>query len=187
MIFEETKLKGVFIIELERHEDERGFFARSWSQSEFEARGLDFRIAESNISFNKKKGTLRGMHFQAAPHGQAKLVRCTAGGVFDCVIDLRPDSATFGQWLGVELSARNRLTIHVPDGFAHGFQTLEDATEVFYEMSQAYVPGSSRGVRWNDPVFSISWPLEITVINERDRLYPNYVLPTPNEQILHDA
>jgi dTDP-4-dehydrorhamnose 3,5-epimerase len=187
MIFRETKLKGVLIIELERHEDERGFFARSWSRSEFEARGLDSRIAESNISFNKEKGTLRGMHYQAAPYGQAKLVRCTAGAVFDCVIDLRPDSGTFSQWLGVELSARNRLMLHVPDGFAHGFQTLEDATEVFYEMSQAYVPGSSRGVRWNDPVFGIGWPMEVTVINERDRLYPDYVLPTHEKQIVRGA
>ena len=187
MIFTETKLKGVFLIEPQRHEDERGFFARSWSRREFEARGLDSRIAESNISFNKKKGTLRGMHYQAAPYGQAKLVRCTAGAVYDCVIDLRPDSQTFTQWVAVELTARNRLMIHVPDGFAHGFQTLEDGTEVFYEMSQGYVPGSSGGVRWNDPVFGIGWPLEVTVINERDRLYPDYVLPTPKEQMSRDA
>ena len=187
MIFTETKLKGVFLIEPQRHEDERGFFARSWSREEFEARGLDSRIAESNISFNKKKGTLRGMHYQAAPYGQAKLVRCTAGAVYDCVIDLRPDSQTFTQWVAVELTARNRLMIHGPDGFAHGFQTLEDGTEVFYEMSQGYVPGSSGGVRWNDPVFGIGWPLEVTVINERDRLYPDYVLPTPKEQMSRDA
>ena len=181
MIFTETKLSGAFIIELERCEDERGFFARSWSRREFEARGLDSRIAESNISFNKKKGTLRGMHYQAAPHGQAKLVRCTAGAVYDCVIDLRPDSQTFTQWVGVELTAHNQLMVHVPDGFAHGFQTLEDGTEIFYEMSQAYVPESSRGVRWNDPVFGIDWPLEVTAINERDRLYPDYV-PSPSTE-----
>ena len=174
MIFTETKLKGVFVIALERHEDDRGFFARSWSRSEFEAHGLDFRIVESNISFNKKKGTLRGMHYQAAPFGQAKVVRCTSGAVFDCVIDLRPNSETFTQWVAVELTARNRLMIHVPEGFAHGFQTLEDDTEIFYEMSRAYAPGSSKGVRWNDPIFAIHWPLDVTVINERDSGYPDY-------------
>jgi len=178
MIFTETKLKGVFLIEPERHEDERGFFARSWSPREFEAHGLDSRIVESNISFNKKRGTVRGMHYQAAPYGQAKLVRCTAGAIFDCVIDLRPSSATFRQWLGVELTARNRLMVHVPVGFAHGFQTLENETEVFYEMSHAYVPGSSMGVRWDDPVFGIQWPLEVSVVNDRDRHYPDYSVRT---------
>src|SRR5438477_1316903 len=182
MIFTETKLKGVFLIELERHEDERGFFARSWSLSEFEARSLDFRIVESNISFNKQKGTLRGMHYQAAPFGQAKLVRCTSGAVFDCVIDLRSNSETFTQWVAVELTARNGLMVYLPEGFAHGFQTLEDDTEIFYEMSRAYVPGSSRGVRWNDPIFAILWPLDVTMINERDKLYPDYILSTATER-----
>lgn len=175
MIFKETKLGGAFVVEPERFEDERGFFARSWSRREFEERGLDARLVECNISFNRRRGTLRGMHFQTAPHAQAKLVRCTSGAIYDVVIDLRPESATFRQWVGVELSAENRLMLFVPEGFAHGFQTLEDSTEVFYQMSACFAPECSAGVRWDDAAFSIDWPDSIErVINERDRAYPDF-------------
>jgi dTDP-4-dehydrorhamnose 3,5-epimerase len=174
MIFTETKLAGAFVIEPERFEDERGFFARSWSEREFAELGLSSRVAECNLSFNKKKGTLRGMHLQVAPHGQVKIVRCTSGAIYDCIIDLRPDSPTFKQWVAVELSALNRLMLYIPTEFAHGFQTLEDDTEVFYQMSEVYHPESAAGVRWNDPAFGIAWPLEISAIAERDATYEDY-------------
>ena len=171
MRFRETKLSGAFIVEPEKFEDERGFFAHSWSQKEFAARGLDSGLVECSISFNCKRGTLRGMHYQVAPHGQVKLVRCTMGAIYDVVIDLRTGSPTFKQWVGIELTAINRLMLYVPKDFAHGFQTLEDETEVFYQMSEVYRPESGRGVRWNDPAFGISWPEEVTMINDRDRTY----------------
>ena len=174
MIFTETKLKGAFVIEIEKIRDARGFFALSWSAEEFARRGLDSELAESNISRNKKKGTLRGMHYQAHPHGQTKLVRCTMGAIYDVVIDLRASSPTFKQWVGVELSANNHLMIYIPKGFAHGFQTLEDNSEVFYQMSHPYMPQSSRGVRWDDPVFDIYWPPGERLINERDRSLPDF-------------
>jgi len=174
MIFTETKLNGAFLIELEPLEDERGFFALSWSEKEFAARGLDSRFVECNVSFNHKKGTLRGMHYQESPHGQGKLVRCTMGAVFDVIIDLRPSSPTFKRWLAFELTAQNHLALYVPKGFAHGFQTLEDNSEVFYQMASDYVPGSGRGVRWNDPAFGIEWPLPVEVINPRDSLYQDF-------------
>jgi dTDP-4-dehydrorhamnose 3,5-epimerase len=175
MVFNETKLGGAFVIELERFEDERGFFAHSWSAKQFAERGLVSRLAECSISFNRKRGTLRGMHYQATPHGQAKVVRCTMGALYDVIIDLRTDSPTFRQWVGVELTAQNRRMLYIPKDFAHGFQTLEDETEVFYQMSDIYVPESSRGVRWNDPAFGIAWPepTEI-VLNDRDRTYLNF-------------
>jgi len=175
MIFTETKLAGAFVIEPERFEDERGFFARSWSEKEFAERGLSSRVAECNISFNKRKGTLRGMHLQLAPHAQVKIVRCTAGAIFDCIVDLRPQSPTFKQWVGVELSARNRWMLYVPEEFAHGFQTLEDETEVFYQMSEFYAPESATGVRWNDPAFNNEWPLKVEIINSRDASYEDFV------------
>lgn len=171
MIFTETKLKGAFVIEAERIHDERGFFARSWSQREWEAQHLDSRMVECNISFNAKRGTLRGMHYQAAPHAQAKLVRCTAGAIYDVLIDVRPDSPTFKQWVAAELTAENRRMFYVPEGLAHGFQTLEDDTEVFYQMSAYYAPESAQGVRWNDPAFGIEWPLAVEVIASRDASY----------------
>ncbi|HEY0077456.1 MAG TPA: dTDP-4-dehydrorhamnose 3,5-epimerase [Pyrinomonadaceae bacterium] len=175
MIFKETKLKGAYVVEPERFGDERGFFARSWSAREFAAEGLDARMVECNISFNKRRGTLRGMHFQAAPHAQAKVVRCTLGAVFDCIVDLRPDSETFKRWFALELSAENRLMLYVPEGFAHGFQTLEDDSEVFYQMSQYYAQESGRGVRWDDPAFRIEWPpTEERIIIARDREYPDF-------------
>ena len=175
MLFHETRLRGAFVIEPELREDERGFFALTWSRRGFEERGLNPDLVECNLSYSARRGTLRGMHFQAAPHAQAKLVRCTAGAVYDCIVDLREGSETFGRWVGVELSAGNRAQLYVPEGFAHGFQTLEDRTEVFYQMSSAYVPDAGRGVRWDDPAFGIEWPEAAErVINERDRTYPDF-------------
>ena len=174
MIFTETKLKGAYLVEIEKLHDSRGFFALSWSADEFARRGLDSELAESNISLNNRKGTLRGMHYQAHPHGQTKLVRCTMGAIYDVVIDLRPSSPTFKQWVGVELSAKNHLMLYVPKGFAHGFQTLEDDSEVLYQMSYPYVADSGRGVRWNDPAFGIHWPDADRIIIKRDREYPDF-------------
>jgi dTDP-4-dehydrorhamnose 3,5-epimerase len=165
---------GAVVIEPERLEDERGFFARSFCAREFEARGLDPRVAQCNISFNRRRGTLRGLHFQRSPHAEAKLVRCTHGAVYDVVIDLRPDSPRFLTHFGVELSASNRKMIYVPEGFAHGFQTLEDDTEVFYQMSVPFFPEAAGGVRWNDPAFAIEWPLEVSAISEGDRSHPDF-------------
>jgi dTDP-4-dehydrorhamnose 3,5-epimerase len=176
MIFNETKLKGAFIVELEKFDDERGFFALSWSTRAFAERGLESELSECNISFNTKRGTLRGMHYQEAPYGQAKLVRCTMGSIYDVIVDLRPSSPTFKSWVGVELTPTNRLMIYIPKNFAHGFQTLEDNSEVFYQMSSAYVPESSKGVRWNDIAFRIEWPLAVEIISDRDRNYSNFAL-----------
>jgi dTDP-4-dehydrorhamnose 3,5-epimerase len=175
MIFTETKLKGAFVIELEKFEDERGFFALNWSAKEFEALGLEALVAEANVSFNKKKGTLRGMHYQQHPHEQAKLVRCTRGAIYDVIIDLRPSSSTLTEWVAAELTADNHRMLYIPVGFAHGFQTLVDDAEVSYQMSSVFVPGSGAGVRWNDPAFGISWPIADMTINERDRSYPQYI------------
>jgi len=174
MLVTETKLKGVFILEPEKLADGRGFFARSWSRREFSALGLDEELVECNISFNKAKGTLRGMHYQTVPNGQTKIVRCTQGALYDVVIDLRPDSSTFKQWLSVELTAQNHLMLYVPKECAHGFQTLRDNTEVLYQMSSYYVPESGRGVRWNDPAFSIEWPEDERTIIARDQEYPDF-------------
>ena len=175
MVFTATKLAGAFIIDLERHEDQRGFFARTWCQREFEARRLNPRLVQCNISFNKKKGTLRGIHFQSPPHEEAKLVRCTMGAIHDVILDLRPHSPTFKEHVAVVLSAENRTMIYVPEGVAHGFQTLEDHTEVFYQMSEFDAPGSELGVRWDDPAFGIQWPVAERTISERDRSYPDFV------------
>lgn len=173
--FTETKLRGAFIIEPEIFEDERGFFARSFSEKEFEANGINGRMAECNISFNKRRHTIRGLHFQADPFAQAKLVRCTRGAIYDVIVDLRPDSPTFKQWIGQELTAENRLMIYVPAGFAHGYQTLEDNTEMYYQVSEFYAPESCGGVRWNDPAFAIRWPaMDGITINQRDRSYPDF-------------
>jgi dTDP-4-dehydrorhamnose 3,5-epimerase len=174
MIFTETKLKGAFIVEPERLEDERGFFARSWCQQEAAAYGLNPEWVQCNISFNKKKATLRGMHYQAAPSEEAKLVRCTMGAMYDVIIDLRPDSSTLKQWVAVDLSAVNRHMLYIPEGFAHGFLTLDNNTEIFYQMSEFYAPAHARGVRWNDPAFAIEWPIDVSVISEQDRSYPDF-------------
>ncbi len=174
MIFTETRLKGAFVVELERRDDERGFFARSWCRTEFEAHNLNPAIVQCNVSFNRLKGTLRGMHYQAAPFEEAKLVRCTSGALYDVIIDLRPTSATYQQHVSELLSAANRKMLYVPEGFAHGFQTLEDNTEVFYQMSQFYSPEHARGVRYNDPAFGIEWLIAEPVITQRDRDYPDF-------------
>ncbi len=175
MIFNETKLNGAYIIEIEKREDERGFFARGWCQREFEAHGLTPHMAQANISLSKKKGTLRGMHYQVAPYAEAKLVRCTQGALYDIIIDLRLDSPTYQQWLGVELTADNYKMLYVPEGFAHGFITLEDFTEANYQVSQFYTPGAERGIRYNDPAFGIEWPLEVQVISAKDQSWPDYL------------
>ena len=175
MIFTPMSLGGVFLIDLERHEDERGFFARSWCVAEFEAHGLESLIAQCNVSFNQTRGTLRGMHYQADPCGETKLVRCTAGAIYDVIIDLRAASPTFMRWEAVELTAQNHRMLYVPAGFAHGFQTLADHTEVFYQMSAVHRPDYARGVRWNDPAFGIRWPAADRVMSERDRTYPDFV------------
>lgn len=174
MIFHVTKLAGVVEIALDRKADERGFFARSWCQKEFEDFGLNPRVVQCSVSFNRRKGTLRGIHYQEAPYREAKLVRCTQGTIYDVVVDLRPDLPTFKQWIGAELSAANRNMVYIPEGCAHGFLTLEDATEVLYQMSEFYYTESARGVRWNDPAFGIVWPGPVEVISERDRTYPNF-------------
>jgi dTDP-4-dehydrorhamnose 3,5-epimerase len=168
VLFTETKLKGAFVVAPEFIEDERGFFARLWTPEEFEERGLNPRLVQSNISYNRRKGTLRGMHFQVKPHEEAKLVRCTRGSLYDVALDLRPDSPTYLQWEAVELTEENRLMFYVPEGFAHGYQTLEDDTEVFYQMSELYHPESARGLRWDDPKLGIRWPLPVSVISQRD-------------------
>lgn len=175
MIFTETKLGGAFVIDVERNDDVRGFFARNWSEKEFAERGLVSHFVEANISFSHKTGTLRGMHYQAAPYGQVKLVRCTSGAIYDVIVDLRSDSPTFKQWTAVELTAQNHLTLYVPLGFAHGFQTLADDSEVTYQVSSVYHPESSTGIRWNDPAFGIPWPECERVIIARDRDYPDFV------------
>jgi len=172
MKFIETELKGAFIIEPERAEDERGFFARTFCVQEFSAHGLDPAVVQCNISYNQRRGTLRGLHYQVPPHAEARLVRCTAGAVYDVVVDIRPDSPTFKRWLGVELSVENRKMFYVPEGYAHGFQTLADGTELFYQMSKAYAPLAARGIRWDDPAIGISWPMKPLVVSARDRSYP---------------
>lgn len=174
MRFTPTALEGLVVVEIERREDPRGFFARSWCAEEFARAGLDPRVAQCNVSFNEKPGTLRGMHWQADPHGEAKLVRCTAGAIYDVAVDIRPDSPTFRQWLGFELSAANHRALFIPMGFAHGFQALEPASEVFYQMSVAYVADAARGARWNDPAFAIRWPLADPIVSERDARYPDF-------------
>lgn len=174
MIFSETALTGAWVVEPERLEDERGFFARSWCEREFGQRGLATRLVQCNVSFNKRRGTLRGMHYQAAPHQEAKLIRCTRGAIHDVIIDLRSDSPTFRRHVAVVLDADSRHMLYVPEGMAHGFQTLEDDTEVFYQMSEFYAPDHARGVRWDDRAFGIRWPEAERTISARDRSYPDF-------------
>jgi dTDP-4-dehydrorhamnose 3,5-epimerase len=174
MIFHETLLSGAYIIDPERMEDERGFFARTWCRREFEAHGLNPRLVQCNISFNKKKGTLRGMHHQDPPYQETKIVLCTKGAIYDVIIDLRQKSSTFKQHLGVLLTAENRKMLYIPEGCSHGFLTLEDNTEVFYQMSEFYAPECARGIRWNDPGIGIQWPADVIIISERDRNYPDF-------------
>jgi dTDP-4-dehydrorhamnose 3,5-epimerase len=173
--FVPTRLDGAYVVEPERHEDERGFFARTWSGAEFADHGLVSELSQCSASRNTHAGTLRGMHFQTAPHEEAKLVRCTAGVVFDVIVDLRPASPTHAEWVGVELAAETGRALYIPKGFAHGFQTLVDGAEVFYMISEQYAPESASGVRWDDPAFGIQWPpTGSRIINERDRSWPDY-------------
>lgn len=174
MIFTETQLKGLYIIEPERLADERGFFARTWCQKELASHGLENRLVQCSISYNPKKGTLRGMHFQTSPWEEVKIVRCTSGEIYDVVIDLRPDSPTFKKWFGLNLSQEERNMLYIPKGFAHGFMTLSDEVEVFYQMSEFYSPDHSGGLRWNDPAFGIHWPMAVQLISERDNTYPDF-------------
>jgi dTDP-4-dehydrorhamnose 3,5-epimerase len=169
MKFTETMLKGAFVIEPERIEDERGFFARTFCRREFDVHDLDSSLLQCSISFNRKRGTLRGMHYQVAPYREAKLVRCTRGAIYDVIVDLRAGSRTFRQWVAVELSADNRLMLYIPEGLAHGFQTLRDETEVFYQISEFYSVECASGVRWNDPAFCIKWPIANPIISARDQ------------------
>jgi len=169
MIFTETKLKGSYIIELEKMEDERGFFARSWDKKEFEKNGLNSNLVQCNVSLNLRKGILRGMHFQDKPYEEAKLVRCTRGKIFDVIVDLRENSPSKNEWVGIELTESNHKMIYVPEGFAHGFQTLEENSEVFYQISVEYSPQYARVKKWNDEKFNILWPLLPPILSERDQ------------------
>ena len=175
VIFSETELPGAYVIDLERREDERGFFARAWCAEEFADQGLSTKLVQVNVSFNRRKGTLRGMHFQMAPHAEVKLVRCTRGAIYDVILDLREDSPTYKRWIGVELDAESRRALYVPEGFAHGYQTLVADTETFYQVSEFYAPGAEGGVRWDDPAFGIAWPDPSgAFLSEKDRNWPDF-------------
>jgi dTDP-4-dehydrorhamnose 3,5-epimerase len=174
MKFLPTPLPGAFVIEPQLFIDDRGFFTRTFSKKELADHGCNADLFECNVSFNRKAGTLRGMHFQNAPYAQSKLVRCTRGAIWDAIIDLRPSSATFKRWFGAELTAENRRQLYIPEGFAHGFITLADEAEVLYLMGNVYNAAASGGVRWNDPAFGIQWPREVSVIIERDNTYPDF-------------
>ncbi|MFU8795001.1 MAG: dTDP-4-dehydrorhamnose 3,5-epimerase [Dethiobacteria bacterium] len=174
MLFKETGLGGVYLIETKPAQDQRGYFARVFCREEFEKLGLESEYAQNSISYNRQKGTLRGMHYQVESAAEVKLVQCVRGSIFDVIVDLRPESETYCGWYGVELSADNNSLLYVPEGFAHGFQTLSDHTTVYYMISRAYAPEYARGVRWNDPAFGIKWPLTDPVISEKDRQLPDY-------------
>jgi len=175
VIFTETELAGAFVLDLEEREDERGFFARTWCAAEFRDHGISDRVTQANMSWNPRQGTLRGMHFQRAPHAEMKLVRCTRGAIYDVAVDLRPDSPTHRRWIGVELTADNRRALVVPEGFAHGFQTLVPDCEVSYHVSAAYAPEAEGGVRWNDPAFGIEWPdPDNAFLSDKDASWPDY-------------
>lgn len=174
MKFLETKLVGVFEIHLELNSDDRGFFARTWCEREFANRGLASKVVQCSVSLSRRKGTLRGIHYQAAPFAEAKIVRCTAGAIYDVVLDLREESTSFKQWFGTVLSAENRKSLYIPERCGHGFLTLAGETEVLYQMSEFYHPESALGVRWNDPAFQIEWPGKVEVVSERDRTYPDF-------------
>jgi len=174
MLFTPTEVSGAYILESSKIPDERGFFALAWSRSEFLRQGLNADLVQCNISFNHRKGTLRGMHYQIAPLSEAKLVRCTRGSIYDVAVDIRPDSPTFGRHCGVVLDASHHRALYVPEGCAHGYLTLEEGCEVFYQMTASYAPEHARGLRWNDPSFGVRWPGEVAVINERDRTWPDF-------------
>jgi dTDP-4-dehydrorhamnose 3,5-epimerase len=174
MIINETRLAGAYTIDLEPVEDERGFFARQWCEQEFADAGLTTAVSQASVAFNREKGTLRGMHWQVAPHAEVKLIRCVRGAIHDVIVDLRPESMTFSEWFAVDLTAENRRTLYVPEGLAHGYLTLEDESEVWYQMSAPYAPDAARGFRYDDPRFGIRWPGAVRVISERDRRWPPY-------------
>ena len=174
MKFTETKLKGAYIIDLNKLEDDRGFFARAWCQKEFEEHGLNGRLSQANMSYNKRKGTLRGLHYQIAPYQEAKMVRCVRGALYDVIVDLRKDSPTYKQWIGVELTQDNHRMLYVPEDFGHAFITLVDDTVAFYQVSEFYTPGAERGLRWNDPALGIDWPMEPAVVSEKDANWPDF-------------
>ena len=174
MNFTETKLKGAFIIDVKRLEDERGFFGRAWCKTEFEDHGLNSNAVQANVSYNKLAGTIRGLHYQIEPFTESKTVRCTEGSIFDVIVDLRPESSTYKQWLGVTLTAQSFRMLYVPDGFAHGFITLEDNSAVHYMVTQYYTPGAEKGIRYDDPAFNIDWPLTPTVVSDKDLIHPPY-------------
>ena len=175
MFFSQTELQGMWVVDPEPHRDERGLFARTFCAEEFKAHGLSASYCQSSTSYNTARGTLRGMHYQKSPSREVKFVRCTQGAIYDVTLDLRVDSPTFGRWIGVELSAESRRSVVIPHGCAHGFITLTDAAEVLYMMTEPQAPHLASGVRWNDPTFSISWPLAPIVISERDATYPDYI------------
>lgn len=178
MIFTETKLKGAFLVEIKKLEDERGFFGRAWCQKEFEEHGINTTIRQINTSASVKKGTIRGMHYQIDPYQESKFIRCTRGSVYDVIIDLRPDSPTFMQWVGHELSESNYRMVYVPGNFAHGVVSLEDNSEIYYPVSEFYTPGAERGLRYNDPAFNIEWPIEITEVSDKDKSHANFDVNT---------
>jgi dTDP-4-dehydrorhamnose 3,5-epimerase len=179
MKFTPTEIADVFVVELEKREDDRGFFARGFCQREFEEHGMVSQVVQANISYNKYKGTLRGMHYQVSPYEETKFLRCTKGAVYDVIIDMRPESLSYMKWFGVELTDKNYKMLYVPRNFAHGFQTLEDETEVMYLVSEFYAPQSERGVRFDDPAFNIQWPLKVAQISEKDAAWPNYQVANP--------
>lgn len=174
MIFRPTALPGVMLVQPERREDHRGYFVRTWCAQEFADHGLDPRLVQSSTSFNRRRGTLRGLHYQVPPHAEAKLIRCVRGAIWDVALDLRPESATFRSHVGIELTAASGDALYIPPGLAHGFQTLEDNTEVFYQMSEPFAPEAQRGVRFDDPAFGIRWPLPAAIVLERDRAYADF-------------
>ena len=178
MIFTPTRLAGAFIIDLEARHDERGFFARVWCAREYAEHGLETRLVQASVSFTERRGMLRGMHYQVPPHEEVKVVRCTRGAIYDVIVDVRPESPTYLQHVGVELTAANHRQLYIPKGFAHGFQTLEDGCEVSYQMSEFYAPDAQRGMRWNDPSLGITWPVANPIVNDRDRGYPD-LTPAP--------
>ena len=174
MIFSQLPLNGAILTNIEPAGDERGFFARTFCKDEFKKHDIDFSCVQCNISYNKKKGTLRGMHYQAAPHEEAKIVSCIRGAIFDVIVDIRPKSATYKKWYGTELSAKNHALLYVPKGFAHGFQTLTDDSEVYYMMSEYYHPECARGIQWDDQVIMIKWPLQLKTIAKKDEEFADY-------------
>lgn len=176
MRFDETLIKGAYIIDIEPIVDERGFFSRTFCQDEFESRSLCSTFVQCNISYNYKKGTVRGMHYQSAPHEEVKVVSCTQGSMYDVIIDLRPDSASYLKWFSVELTTANKKMFYIPAGCAHGFQTLEDDTQVFYQMGNRFEPSAAKGICWNDPMFNIHWPLDCELISEKDRSYERFTV-----------